>query len=167
MTPTVSFSLADNLDRALDIAARSSAEPGPDGVPIQQQIEATNPTIGLAGVERTQCPHSGRSTASITGDAPAVGSRTRRPTMKRLTRLSGSVGFGDTARRIPGRILTGDLITALNGTAIPDSTTADVLAGLEPGQIVSVVRTHPDGSSQTVQVSLGQYRAERTWKESR
>ena len=29
----------DNLDRALEIAARSSAAPGPGGVPIQQQIE--------------------------------------------------------------------------------------------------------------------------------
>ncbi|MGI8677212.1 MAG: YciI family protein [Jatrophihabitans sp.] len=29
----------DSLDRALDIAARSSAAPGPGGVPIQQQIE--------------------------------------------------------------------------------------------------------------------------------
>lgn len=28
-----------NLDRALQIAARSSAAPGPGGVPIQQQIE--------------------------------------------------------------------------------------------------------------------------------
>jgi hypothetical protein len=29
----------DSLDRALEIAARSSAAPGPGGVPIQQQIE--------------------------------------------------------------------------------------------------------------------------------
>lgn len=29
----------DTLDRALEIAARSSAAPGPGGVPIQQQIE--------------------------------------------------------------------------------------------------------------------------------
>jgi len=29
----------DSLDRALQIAARSSAAPGPGGVPIQQQIE--------------------------------------------------------------------------------------------------------------------------------
>jgi hypothetical protein len=29
----------DSLDRALDIAARSSAAPGPGGVPIQQRIE--------------------------------------------------------------------------------------------------------------------------------
>ena len=29
----------ESLDRALDIAARSSAAPGPGGVPIQQRIE--------------------------------------------------------------------------------------------------------------------------------
>jgi hypothetical protein len=29
----------DSLDRALQIAARSSAAPGPGGVPIRQQIE--------------------------------------------------------------------------------------------------------------------------------
>jgi hypothetical protein len=29
----------DTLDRALEIAARSSAAPGPEGVPIKQQIE--------------------------------------------------------------------------------------------------------------------------------
>ena len=29
----------DGLDRALEIAARSSAAPGPDGVPLRQQIE--------------------------------------------------------------------------------------------------------------------------------
>ena len=29
----------DSLNRALEIAARSSAAPGPDGVPIQQRIE--------------------------------------------------------------------------------------------------------------------------------
>lgn len=29
----------DSLDRALEIAARTSAAPGPGGVPIQQQIE--------------------------------------------------------------------------------------------------------------------------------
>jgi hypothetical protein len=29
----------DTLERALEIAAQSSAAPGPDGVPIRQQIE--------------------------------------------------------------------------------------------------------------------------------
>jgi serine protease Do len=57
-------------------------------------------------------------------------------------------------------ILAGDIITAINGTAIPDSTTlADMLAGSKPGQSVSVILTHPDGTTQTVQVSLGTYQA--------
>ena len=55
-------------------------------------------------------------------------------------------------------INTGDVITAVNGTTTPDTTTlADVLAGLKPGQHVGVAATHPDRTSQTVQVVLGQY----------
>ena len=53
---------------------------------------------------------------------------------------------------------TGDVITAVNGTATTDATTlADVLAGLKPGQAVSMAVTHPDGTSQTLQITLGQY----------
>ena len=33
------FVVSDSLERALEMAARSSAAPGPGGVPIQQQIE--------------------------------------------------------------------------------------------------------------------------------
>jgi len=55
-------------------------------------------------------------------------------------------------------INTGDVITAVNGTTTTNATTlADVLAGLKPGQQVGVAVTHPDGTSQTVQVALGQY----------
>jgi putative serine protease PepD len=54
-------------------------------------------------------------------------------------------------------IKTGDVITAINGTATPDpSTLADVIAGLKPGQTAGVALTHPDGTTQTVQVTLGQ-----------
>jgi S1-C subfamily serine protease len=54
-------------------------------------------------------------------------------------------------------ISTGDVITAVNGSATPDTTTlADVLAGLKPGQAVSVSITRPDGTAQTSQVALGQ-----------
>jgi archaellin len=34
---------------------------------------------------------------------------------------------------------------------------ADVLAGLKPGQAVSVAVTKPNGAKQTIQVTLGQY----------
>jgi S1-C subfamily serine protease len=55
-------------------------------------------------------------------------------------------------------IKTGDVITSVNGTATPDPTTlADLLAGLKPGQTAMVTVTQPDGTSQTVQVTLGQY----------
>jgi S1-C subfamily serine protease len=53
-------------------------------------------------------------------------------------------------------ILAGDVITAVNGTATPDPTAlASLLARLGPGQPASVSLIHPDGTSRTVQVSLG------------
>jgi putative serine protease PepD len=55
-------------------------------------------------------------------------------------------------------IRSGDVITAVNSQATPDATTlADVIAGLTPGKTVAVAVTHPDGTTQTVQVTLGQY----------
>jgi putative serine protease PepD len=52
----------------------------------------------------------------------------------------------------------GDVITSVAGKPTP--TAADVsavLAGLKPGQTVSVAVTRPDGTTQTLQVKLGQY----------
>ena len=52
---------------------------------------------------------------------------------------------------------TGDVITAVNGTATPDTEAlAAVLAGLQPGQQVPVSVTKADGSTATVHVTLGQ-----------
>ena len=51
----------------------------------------------------------------------------------------------------------GDVITAVNGTATPDTETlAAVLAGLQPGQQASLSVTKADGSTATVKVTLGQ-----------
>ena len=51
----------------------------------------------------------------------------------------------------------GDVITAVNGTATPDTETlAAVLAGLHPGQQVSVSVTKADGSTTTIHLTLGQ-----------
>jgi S1-C subfamily serine protease len=51
----------------------------------------------------------------------------------------------------------GDVITAVNGTATPDTETlAAVLAGLQPGQQVTVSVTKADGSTATVHTTLGQ-----------
>ena len=52
---------------------------------------------------------------------------------------------------------SGDVITAVNGTATPDTETLTVvLAGMRPGQQASVKVTKPDGSTATVKVTLGQ-----------
>jgi putative serine protease PepD len=54
-------------------------------------------------------------------------------------------------------IRAGELIVSVDGTATPDpSTLAEVLAKLRPGQVVSVSVVRPDGSKQTVRVTLGQ-----------
>ena len=51
----------------------------------------------------------------------------------------------------------GDVITAVNGTATPDTETlAAVLAGLHPGQQVPVSVTKADGSTTTMHLTLGQ-----------
>jgi putative serine protease PepD len=55
-------------------------------------------------------------------------------------------------------IRAGELITSVDGTAMPDpATLADVLAGLRPGQVVRVAVVAPDGTRRTVRVTLGQY----------
>src|SRR5215469_8554778 len=51
----------------------------------------------------------------------------------------------------------GDVITAVNGTATPDTEAlAAVLAGLHPGQQVPVSVTKADGSTTTMHLTLGQ-----------
>jgi putative serine protease PepD len=55
-------------------------------------------------------------------------------------------------------IRAGELITAVDGTATPDpATLADVLAGLDPGQSVTVAVARPGGARRTVRVTLGQF----------
>jgi S1-C subfamily serine protease len=54
----------------------------------------------------------------------------------------------------------GDVITAVNGTATPDAETlSTVLAGLQPGQTVTVQVTRAGGGTATVHVTLGQLSA--------
>ena len=51
----------------------------------------------------------------------------------------------------------GDVITAVNGMATPDTETlAAVLAGLRPGKQVSLSVTKADGSTTTIHLTLGQ-----------
>lgn len=54
-------------------------------------------------------------------------------------------------------VRSGDVITAVGGTATPDvQTLTTLLANAHPGQSVKVKLTHPDGSTATVSVTLGQ-----------
>jgi S1-C subfamily serine protease len=55
-------------------------------------------------------------------------------------------------------IRAGELIVAVNGSPTPDpATLAEVMARLNPGQVVRVSLVRPDGGRQTVRVTLGQY----------
>jgi putative serine protease PepD len=55
-------------------------------------------------------------------------------------------------------IATGELVTAVDGTATPDpASLADVLAGLRPGQVARVTVVAPGGGGRTVPVTIGQY----------
>ena len=54
-------------------------------------------------------------------------------------------------------IRPGDVITAIGGTATPDvQALSALLANARPGQSVKVSVTHPDASTATVNVTLGQ-----------
>jgi len=54
----------------------------------------------------------------------------------------------------------GELITAVDGTATPTSDVlGSVLAGLKPGESVTVKFTRQAGTSGSVQLTLGQYLA--------
>jgi S1-C subfamily serine protease len=55
-------------------------------------------------------------------------------------------------------LVVGDVITAVDGTATPTSDDLGaLLASKQPGQMVSVKVTHQDGTSGTVNVTLGEY----------
>jgi len=54
-------------------------------------------------------------------------------------------------------IRSGDVVTAVNGTATPNvQALTAVLANLSPGQSVKVKLTHANGATATVNVTLGQ-----------
>jgi len=59
--------------------------------------------------------------------------------------------------RTQAGLAAGDLITALNGQATPSTDKLnEILAGLKPGDHVSLSVTRADGSSATLKVTLGQ-----------
>ncbi len=74
--------------------------------------------------------------------------------------LSGNVAVVQVVADGPAAragIQAGDLIVSVNGKQVPDTATlASVLAQLSPGQTVPVQIVKPNGSKQTVMVTLGQ-----------
>ena len=73
------------------------------------------------------------------------------PTGVRIVQVAPGSGADKAA------LQAGDVITAVNGTATPDTETlSTVLAGLQPGQTVPVEVTRAGGDTATVQVTLGQ-----------
>ena len=88
--------------------------------------------------------NSGRSYMGITiSDAPTSGA------------LIVSVVAG--APAATAGIVAGDVITSVDGTSIPDSTTfIDVMIAHHPGDVVKVTIQHQSGTASTVTVTLGQ-----------
>ncbi|HEV2637594.1 MAG TPA: trypsin-like peptidase domain-containing protein [Actinocrinis sp.] len=83
-------------------------------------------------------------------------------TVQTVTDASGQpVGVGVAAVSPNGAaanagLKAGDVITALNGTPTPTADTlTQLLAGMSPGQKVTVKVTHQDGAEATVDVTLG------------
>lgn len=76
------------------------------------------------------------------------------PTLAATDQQLGGAAPGIAAKAGPQ---PGDVITAVNGTATADTETlAAVLAGLRPGQHVSLTITKANGSTATINLTLGQ-----------
>jgi S1-C subfamily serine protease len=55
-------------------------------------------------------------------------------------------------------IVAGDTITSVGGQPTPDaSTLAEVVVGLKPGTVVKVGLRHQDGTTASVELTIGQY----------
>lgn len=91
------------------------------------------------------------------GAAPGIGSAIP---SNIVTSIAGQIiktGHVTNSHRAALGVPAGDVIIKVNRTATPDTETlAAVLAGLRPGQQVPVAVTRTDGSTTTVQVTLGQ-----------
>ena len=76
------------------------------------------------------------------------------------TGAAAGAGVGSVTSGVPAAkagIRPGDVITAIGGTATPDvQALSALLANARPGRSVKVSVTHSDGSTATVNVTLGQ-----------
>jgi len=126
-----------------------------------QQLGGAAPGIGFAIPSNVVTDITGQIVKNghvIASHRAALGVR-----VETVTGSSGQPAGAGIAAVTPGGpaakagLRAGDVITAINGTATPDTETlAAVLAGMRPGQRVSVSITKPDGSTATVKVTLGQ-----------
>jgi putative serine protease PepD len=127
---------------------------------VDQELGGAAPGIGFAISSNTarniaqQIVKNGRVTDS--------GLAALDVTVRTVADQSGKpVGAGVVSVRPDGAaakagIKAGDLITAVDGTPTPSaSTLSETLATLKPGQQVPVAVTHEDGSTATVNVTLG------------
>ncbi|MGF7235609.1 MAG: PDZ domain-containing protein [Frankia sp.] len=88
----------------------------------------------------------------------AIGARVG--TVAKTNGQPAGVGIFETQSDGPAQraaLVTGDVITSVNGKATPDTETlASMLATLLTGQTVPVRLTHPNGTSNTIPVTLGE-----------
>jgi S1-C subfamily serine protease len=138
------------------------------GVPTlaatDQQLGGAAPGIGFAISSNTVKLIAGQLVAS--GQVTNSGRAALGVQVSTVVSASGApVGTGVVSVTTGGPaakagITAGDVMTAVNGTATPDAQAlATVLAGLHPGQAVTVALNRADGSTTTVKVTLGQLSA--------
>jgi putative serine protease PepD len=125
---------------AVDPQMGGSAAPGIGfAIPSNTVRDIANQLVSQGKVTRSQRAFLGVEVAAITGNGVLV---------------TGVQGGGPAAK---AGIRAGELIVSVNGTATTDpATLAEVLAGLQPGQAVTVTVSSPDGSRHTTRVTLGQ-----------
>jgi S1-C subfamily serine protease len=126
-----------------------------------QQLGGAAPGIGFAIPSNVVTDIAGQIIKS--GHVTASHRAALGVTVETLTGANGQPAGVGVVEVTPGGpaaragLQAGDVITAVNGTATPDTETLTVvLAGLRPGQQVPVSVTKPDGSTATVRVTLGQ-----------
>ncbi len=110
------------------------------GIPSNVAVDIANQLISHGRVVDSHRAYLGVQAVDVTG-APGA-----------LVYSARSGGSAAAAGITPG-----DLITAINGTATPDSAAlTEVLANLAPGQSVRIAIVRPDGTRATVTATLGE-----------
>jgi putative serine protease PepD len=131
------------------------------GIPT---LAATDPQLGGSAAPGIGFAIPSNTVRTIAGQLAGQGRVTRSQRAFLGVQVAATTAGGALVAQVqPGGpaakagIGAGERIVAVNATATPDpGTLADVLAGLDPGQTVTVMLASPNGASHPVKVTLGQ-----------